>query len=73
MNDESNQYSPGLVAPNRAMVLLLATAGVESEITSVASVANQRNTTLHAYSPTAAHRCDPFSHPFNPFNPYPKV
>jgi hypothetical protein len=38
----------------------------------VTSVANQRNTTLPAHSITAAHQCDPFSHPFNPFNPYPK-
>jgi hypothetical protein len=51
----------------------LATAGVWSAVPSVTSVANQRNTAFHAHSPTAAHRCDPFSHPFDPFNPYPKL
>ena len=31
---------------------------------------HQRKTASHAHSPTDAHRCDPFSHPFDPFDPY---
>jgi hypothetical protein len=44
-----------------------------SESLQFASVANQGNAASHAHSATAAHRCDPFSHPSDPFNPYPKM
>jgi hypothetical protein len=47
---------------------LLETAGVESA--SVTSVANQRSAAPHAHRAIAAHRCNPFSHPFDPFNSY---
>jgi hypothetical protein len=51
--NESKQYTPAALSLGWS--------------TSVASVANQGNTAFHALRSTAAHRFDPFFHPFNPF------
>jgi hypothetical protein len=47
--------------------------GQLTRFASVASVANQRNAAPHAHRPIAARRWNPFSHSFDPFNPYPKL
>jgi hypothetical protein len=57
----ANQHNRALSGERkRATDSYLETAGVGSGVPAVASVANQRNPTLHAHSPTAAHRFKPF-------------
>jgi hypothetical protein len=58
-DDESNRHIRGILSPGSSA--------------SVASVANQENTALHAHNLPAAHRFDPFFHPFDPFLSVSKV